>query len=72
MRVTHLDPISLKGVDDIENAPYIIDSDLKIYFESEANKLRYMHLPLNDSNESLDSHNLFAEEYAEKLTGTFN
>jgi hypothetical protein len=45
MITTTLDPISLNDVIDIENAPYIVEGEgqnaLKIYFESEANRLEY-------------------------------
>ena len=33
MRISTLDPISLNDVTDLESAPFVIDEDLKIYFE---------------------------------------
>lgn len=46
MRVSTLDPISMNDVKDTETAHYVIDGDLKIYFESEANKNEYLDIPL--------------------------
>ena len=42
MRISTLDPISMNDVIDTETAPFTIDGDLKIYFESEANKKEYL------------------------------
>jgi len=48
MRVTSTDPISGNDVVDTDNAPYVIegngDDALKIYFESEENKTRYLEV----------------------------
>ena len=48
MRVTSTDPISGNDVVDLDNAPYVIegngDDALKIYFESEENKARYLEI----------------------------
>ncbi len=56
MRVTTtLDPITLNDVTDIENAPYVIEGEgegaLKIYFESEQNKQRYLDTPAHGSED---------------------
>jgi hypothetical protein len=48
MRVSTTDPISMNDVKDVANAPFVVegagDSALKIYFESEANKLAYLDI----------------------------
>ena len=48
MRVTTTDPLSGKVVTDIDNAPYVIEGSgedaLKIYFESQENKSRYLEI----------------------------
>jgi len=44
MRISTLDPISMNNMNDTETPPIIIDDDLKIYFESEANKKEYSHV----------------------------
>ncbi len=50
MLVSTLDPISMNHVADIDTAPYVIDGDgphaLKIYFENEMNKAKYINMPL--------------------------
>lgn len=49
MRICTLDPITLNDVTDLENAPFIMDGDLKIYFESEANKQEYLGIEVHGS-----------------------
>ena len=45
MRVITTDPINLKDVTDVENAPYVEEGrgteQLRIYFNTEQNKLEY-------------------------------
>ena len=46
MRVNTLDPMTLNDVEDLENAPFVIEGHgenaMKIYFESEANRAEYL------------------------------
>ena len=41
MRVETTDPITGNDVKDLDSAPYIVDGDLKIYFESEESKAEF-------------------------------
>ncbi|TNF98451.1 MAG: hypothetical protein EP297_07960 [Gammaproteobacteria bacterium] len=54
MRISTLDPITLNDVADTGNAPYVIegqgDGAIKIYFESEENKLSYLEIPVHGSD----------------------
>ena len=45
MIISTLDPITLNDVTDLENSPYVIEGNdlLKIYFESEENRQKYMN-----------------------------
>lgn len=52
MRISTLDPITLEDVTDLENAPFIMDGDLKIYFQSEANKAEYLDIPMHTGENS--------------------
>ncbi|MDJ0831942.1 MAG: hypothetical protein QNJ69_00370 [Gammaproteobacteria bacterium] len=51
MLISTLDPISMKDVTDTDSAPYVVDGEgshaLKIYFENEANKVKYMNMLLH-------------------------
>ncbi len=49
MRICTLDPITLNDVTDVANAPFVMDGDLKIYFESEANKQEYLEIEVHGS-----------------------
>ncbi len=55
MITTTLDPISLNDVTDIENAPYLVEGEgqnaLKIYFESEQDKVEYVNTPVHGSDD---------------------
>ncbi len=48
MQPTQIDPVSLRSVEDVDNAPFLIESDgtngLTLYFENEANRQRYLGL----------------------------
>jgi hypothetical protein len=54
MRISTLDPMSLNDVQDIDNAPYVIDGDgdnaIKIYFESEQSKTEYLELEMHSAD----------------------
>ena len=54
MITTTLDPMTLRDVTDLENAPYLIegqgDGAVKIYFESEENKQAYLETPMHGSD----------------------
>ena len=53
MLISTLDPISMNHVSDTDTAPYVIDGDgphaLKIYFENEINKAKYVNMPLQSA-----------------------
>ncbi len=59
MIVETTDPITGNDVTDLENAPFIIDGDLKIYFESEQSKAEFLGIevenPANDLPSGLDN-----------------
>ena len=54
MITTTLDPITLKDVTDLDNAPYLIEGEgenaLRIYFESEQNRREYLDTPTHGSD----------------------
>ena len=74
MRIATLDPISMNDVTDTDRAPYVIEghgpASLKIYFENEANKSKYLNTPLHTSNASLAA--ACARVSDEAITGTIN
>ena len=57
MRILTLDPISMNDVLDFENAPFVIEGNgentVKVYFESEDNKIEYLDIPLHTANSML-------------------
>ncbi len=59
MIVETTDPITGNDVTDLENAPYVVDGDLKIYFESEESKAEFLAIevenPAEDLPEGLDN-----------------
>lgn len=59
MRISTLDPISLNDVTDLDNAPFIIDGEgpnaLKIYFENETNKAKFLSIPLHTADATMSS-----------------
>lgn len=57
MIVETTDPITGNEVTDLENAPYIVDGELKIYFESEASKAEFQDIPVEHPGEDFE-HNL--------------
>ena len=76
MITTTLDPISLNDVTDIENAPNIVEGEgqnaLKIYFESEANKLEYINTPLHGSDDMSGLKNIYDDMADNPNTGSIN
>ena len=74
MRISTLDPISMRDVPDTDNAPYVIEGHgpdaLKIYFENEANKAEYLDIPLHTANATLSA--AYAEVADSDITGTIN
>jgi uncharacterized protein YpiB (UPF0302 family) len=74
MRISTLDPISMKDVTDPDNAPFVIEGNgpnaLKIYFENEANKAEYMDIPLHTANATLSA--AYAKVADSDITGTIN
>jgi len=70
MHICSLDPVSMKEVITLKDAPYVVEGSgqnyLVIYFESETNRNTY----LEDSWEWPDSE--LAEPYGRKLDSSFN
>jgi YHS domain-containing protein len=76
MITTTLDPISLNDVEDVENAPYIIEGEganaLKIYFESEQNKQEYLDTPLHGSDDMAWLKKIYDDMADNPNTGSIN
>ena len=72
MRISTLDPISMNDVKDKETAPYIIDGDLKIYFENEGNKAEYLDVPLHGALNSEGLNKIFDDASDSPITGSIN
>ena len=72
MRISTLDPISMNDVKDTETAPYIIDGDLKIYFENEENKVEYLDVPLHGALNSEGLNKIFDDASESSITGSIN
>jgi hypothetical protein len=72
MRISTLDPISMKDVTDTESAPFVIEGDLKIYFESEANKNEYLDIPLHGALNSEALNKVFDDAADCPITGSIN
>ena len=72
MRISTLDPISMNDVKDTETAPYIIDGDLKIYFENEENKAEYLDVPLHGALNSDGLKKIFDDASDSPITGSIN
>ena len=53
MIVETTDPITGNDVKDLEHAPFIIDGDLKIYFESEESKQAFLDIEVENPAEDL-------------------
>ena len=72
MRISTLDPISMNDVKDTETAPYVIDGDLKIYFESEENKQEFLGIPVHASLNSAGLNKVFDDASDIPITGSIN
>ena len=72
MRISTLDPISMKDVTDTETAPYVIEGDLKIFFESEANKNEYLDIPIHGALNSEALNKVFDDASDCPITGSIN
>lgn len=53
MIVETTDPITGNDVKDIDHAPYIVDGELKIYFESEESKQTYLEIEVENPAKDL-------------------
>lgn len=64
----------MNDVSDTETAPYVIEGSgpnaLKIYFENEANKMEYLHIPLHTAKATLSA--AYAKVADSDITGTIN
>lgn len=72
MRICTLDPITLNDVTDLDNAPFVMDGDLKIYFESEANKAEYLDIPIHGGENSPGLKKIFDDIADCPITGSIN
>ena len=72
MRISTLDPISMKDVTDTETAPYVIDGDLKIYFETDANKNENLDIPMHEALNSEALNKVFDDASDCPITGSIN
>jgi hypothetical protein len=74
MRISTLDPISMRDVTDIADAPYVVEgvgpNALKIYFENDANRDEYLEIPLHGANSTLIA--AYAQVADSDITGTIN
>ena len=74
MRVITFDPVSMNVVMDVESAPYVIEGSgpgaIKICFETEQNKSRYLEIPLYTANSMLLA--AYAEYEESGITATIN
>jgi len=53
MIVETTDPITGNDVKDLDHAPFIVDGELKIYFESEESKQAYLDIEVENPAEDL-------------------
>ena len=74
MRISTLDPISMHDLHNINSAPYVIEgtgpNTLKIYFENEANKAKYLDIPVPTANSTLTA--AYAQCADSDITGSIN
>lgn len=72
MRICTLDPITLGDVTDLENAPFVMDGGLKIYFQSEANKCEYLDIPMHTGENIPGLKKIFDDMADCEITGGIN
>lgn len=76
MITSTLDPISMKDVTDLDNAPYIIEGEgnsaLKIFFESEDNKREYLAIPIHGSDGITGLQDIYEKMADNPDTGSIN
>lgn len=74
MRICTLDPITLNDVTDLENAPFVMDGDLKIYFQSEENRQEYLGIEIHGSQgaNTPGLKAIFDSAADSQITGTIN
>jgi hypothetical protein len=54
MIVETTDPITGHDVKDLEHAPYVLEGDLKIYFESEESKQEFLGIEVEHPGEDFE------------------
>lgn len=72
MRICTLDPITLQDVTNLEDAPFVMDGDLKIYFQSEANKAEYLNIPMHTGENTPGLKKIFDDIADCPITGSIN
>lgn len=45
LRLSTIDPITRREIDDVTGHPFVIDGDLTIYFESETTRRTFLNIP---------------------------
>ena len=74
MKPSNIDPISLRGIDDPENAPCLVEHigshGMNLCFENEFNRQTYLNLFVDGVNAPADGYCQPASEI--KRTGTYN
>lgn len=70
------DPITLNDVRNLEAAPFVVEGQgsgmIKIYFESEANKLEYLETEVHKSVQTAGLKKIFDEMADNPNTGSIN
>ena len=76
MMIVTKDPITLNDVTDLANAPFLIEGhgsgQMKIYFESEANKQEYLETEVHGSLNSEGLKSIFDDIADCPITGSIN
>jgi hypothetical protein len=70
------DPITLNDVQDLTNAPFVVegqdDKAVKIYFESESNRVEYLGMESHEGVNSSGLKKIFDEMAENPDTGSIN
>lgn len=76
MRITTTDPMTLKDVNDLDNAPFIVDGEgenaIKIYFETEQNRDEYLAMESHGAGDLSGLKGIFDAMADNPNTGSIN
>lgn len=71
-----LDPVTLRDVSDLDHAPFVVEGsgsgEMKIYFESEANKQEYLGTEIHGSLNTGNLTRIFNAIADNPTTGSIN